>query len=97
MTIDFSDNKELEVAVAKRFFGNKASGKVGCMQREFDYRWEMIQFIPDPTLESDVLEDLKKRNIPHPNKWVTVAVVEPYVVEGIVRSLEREEKEKTNA
>lgn len=83
------------VVVAKRWFGNKASGaKVACKQREFDFKWDMLQFIPDPTLEPEVLADLKARSIPHPYKWVTVSVVEPYVIEGIVRSLNRANEEK---
>lgn len=76
------------VAVAKRWFGGKTGGaKVDCMQRAFDYKWEMIRFMPDPSLDASTLVEIKARNIPHPYRWVTVAVVEPFVVEGINKSL----------
>jgi hypothetical protein len=78
------------VAIAKRFFGSKAGGnKVDCMQREFDCKWEMIRLMPDPSIEPAALAELKSRNLAHPYRWVTVEVVEPFVVEGINRSLKR--------
>jgi hypothetical protein len=78
------------IAIAKRWFGARAQGsRVDCMQREFDNLWEMIKLIPDPSLSDEVLADLKQRNVPHPYRWVTVAVVEPFVVEGIIKSLNR--------
>jgi hypothetical protein len=78
------------VAIAKRYFGNKAGGaKVDCNQREFDCKWEMIRLMPDPSLDAATLAELKARNVPHPYRWVTVEVVEPYVVEGINKSLVR--------
>lgn len=83
------------VAVAKRWFGSKAQGmKVNCMQREYDYKWEMIQFMPDPTLEPAQVAELKSRDIAHPFRWVTVAVIEPFVVEGINKSLKRANNEE---
>jgi hypothetical protein len=95
--ITVTSNEFDPVAVAKRWFGNKANGaKVACMQRDFDFKWDMLQFVPDPTLDEATLLDLKTRGVPQPYKWVTVAVVEPYVIEGIVRSLNRMNEEKTN-
>lgn len=87
--------KEQATQVARRYFANKgASTKVFCIQREFDYKWEMLQQVQDPTLDAQQLADLKARNIPHPLKWVTAAVVEPYIIEGIAKSLKREEEER---
>lgn len=88
-------SKTESVAVAKRWFGNRANGfKVDCMQREFDSLWEMLKLVPDPTMENEVLVELKSRNLPHPYRWVTVAVVEPYVVDGILKSLKQMESNK---
>lgn len=88
-----NETNEQQVAIARRWFGNRASGaKVACQQREFDYKWDMLKYVPDPTLDAEALVDIKARNLPHPLKWVTVEVVEPYVIEGIKKSLNREEQ-----
>lgn len=80
------------VAIAKRFYGNKASNvKVNAIERD-DYMWEMIQFIPDPTLERPVLDDLKTRGLSVPLRWVTTDVVKPYIIEGIKKSLAKAER-----
>jgi hypothetical protein len=82
------------VAVAKRWFGGKAGGaKVDCAVRSFDFKWEMIRFMPDPSLDTSTVAEIKARNIPHPYRWVTVAVVEPFVIEGINKSLNPLSKE----
>lgn len=87
---------DLTQPIARRWFGSKNNNyKVNCAQRnEYDYLWEMIQFMPDPSLDESVLEDLKKRNLPVPYRWITVAVVEPYIIEGIYRSIIKEKEEK---
>ncbi len=80
------------VAIAKRFYGNKASNtKVNAVERD-DYMWEMIQFIPDPTLEQPVLDDLKTRGLAVPCRWVTTDIVKPYIIEGIKKSLAKSER-----
>jgi hypothetical protein len=81
------------VAVAKRWFGNRAGGmKVNCMEREYDSKWEMIKLMPDPSLSDEILLELKNRGIAHPYRWVTVDVVEPFVVIGINKSLTKNEE-----
>jgi len=83
------------VAVAKRYFGPKATGsKVDCMEREFDGRWEMIKLMQDPTLEKEQLDQLRDRKIPIPYRWVTVEVVDPYVVLGILKSINKAEAQQ---
>jgi hypothetical protein len=93
MGLIMEETIEQEIAIARRWFGNRAGGaKVACKQREFDYKWDMLKLVADPTLTSEQLADIKARNLPIPTKWVTVEVVEPYIVEGIKKSLNREEQ-----
>jgi hypothetical protein len=97
-TTEVKHDKELTVAIAKRFFGSKANGrKVDCMERAYDSKWEMIQLMPDPSLDANTLADLQARKLSHPYRWVTVDVVEPFVIEGINKSLKRVAEEKKNA
>lgn len=97
-TVNEVEVKYDTIAIAKRYFGNKANGrKVDCKERDYDSKWEMIQLMPDPSLDPAVLADLKARNLGHPYRWVTVEVVEPFVVEGINKSLKRAAEEKKNA
>lgn len=82
------------VAIARRYFGNKAAGlKVDCMEREFDSKWEMIKLMPDPSLSEEQVQELGQRKVPVPYRWVTVEVVEPYVVVGILKSINKEKEE----
>jgi len=83
---------EQTITVAKRYFGNKAAGfKVDCYERDYDNKWEMLKLIPDPTLSVEEVNELKARKIPVPYRWVTIEVVDPYVVLGILKSINKEE------
>ncbi len=75
------------VAIARRYFGF-TSAEVDCYER-FDYMWEMLQYVVDPTLTDEQKADIQARKLPMPKRWLTVHVVKPYVIEGILKSLER--------
>lgn len=91
--IDEVDSKRIARKLCERIVpANRQQYDVDVIRRESDWQYELIQKMPDPSLTQTELADIKQRELTVPMKWVTIAVLQRYQVNGAARAIQMEQQ-----